>query len=236
MLRARISSRWIVGLVPLSAALVLLGARTTEPGRATALAGADTSSAQLIARGRYQVLSHGCGGCHGGVDDPSAHGWLAGVENDDQVFEVGACNALHPDAKPCFKTYPRNLTPDNETGLGRFTERQIFNALRYGLRPEETPDVEITSTTPGQGNFPMHPRYLAPPMPWPDWRHMDDSELWAIAAYLKRAVKPVHNRVPESEGPPDFWASAYAKLAGPYPAKPFPTENERAPDSSGSDK
>ena len=106
MLRARISSRWIVGLVPLSAALVLLGARTTEPGRATALAGADTSSAQLIARGRYQVLSHGCGGCHGGVDDPSAHGWLAGVENDDQVFEVGACNGA--DSVHCVPQHHRN--------------------------------------------------------------------------------------------------------------------------------
>src|SRR5207253_11101372 len=60
-----------------------------------------------------------------------------------------------------------------------------------GLRPEETPDVEITSTVPGQGNFPLHPHYLAIPMPWPSWRHMPDQDLWAIAAYLKNGLKPV---------------------------------------------
>jgi hypothetical protein len=51
--------------------------------------------------------------------------------------------------------------------------------------------------------------------------------LWAIAAYLKRGLLPVSNKVAESEGPPDFWASAYAdSLIGPYPAVAFPTVNE----------
>jgi hypothetical protein len=59
---------------------------------------------------------------------------------------------------------------------------------------------------------------------------MSDQELWAIAAYLKRAVKPVRNRVPDSEGPPDFWASAYTVAnIGAYPAAPFPAANERLP-------
>jgi hypothetical protein len=54
--------------------------------------------------------------------------------------------------------------------------------------------------------------------------------LQAIAAYLKRAVKPVSNKVPESEGPPDFWASVYTvDLIGPYPAPSFPAANERVP-------
>ncbi len=90
--------------------------------------------------------------------------------------------------------------------------------------------MEITSSTPGQSNFPAHPKYLAPPMPWTAWRHMPDEDLWAIAAYLKRAVKPVSNKVPDSEGPPDFWASGYAVgKIGPYPAAAFPTANERQP-------
>jgi hypothetical protein len=122
------------------------------------------------------------------------------------------------------------LTPDNLTGIGRFSERQIFNALRYGLRPGETPDVDITSSTPGQGNFPAHPKYLALPMPWPAFRHMPDEDLRAIAAYLKHGVKPVTNRVQDSEGPPDFWASEYTvEKIGPYPALPFPAAQERAP-------
>jgi hypothetical protein len=123
---------------------------------------------------------------------------------------------------------PRNLTPDNTTGIGRFTERQIFNALRYGLRPGDTPDVEITSMTPGKGNFPEHPHYLSPIMPWPAWRHMSDTELKAIAAYLKRGLKPVVNKVADSDGPPDFWASEVTPdKIGAYPAVKFPTANEK---------
>lgn len=185
-------------------------------------------SQEQILLGRALVINHDCAGCHGGPD-PSSPYWLAGERTPAQTFLIGPC-ATTPGAQPCFHTHPRNLTPDNATGLGRFTERQIFNALRYGLRPEDTPDVEITSMTPGQGNFPAHPHYLAPPMPWPAFRHMSDRDLHAITAYLKNAVKPVTNRVPESEGPPDFWASAYTPAEiGTYPAPAFPATNEHVP-------
>jgi hypothetical protein len=171
-----------------------------------------------IALGRHMVISHACGECHGGGDNPAAAGWLDGLRDTiTQQFRIGP-----------FVTRAKNLTPDNTTGTGRFSERQIFNALRYGLRPEETPDVEITSTVPGQGNFPLHPHYLAVPMPWPSWRNMSDQELYAIAAYLKHGLKPVNHKVQDSDGPPDFWASAYTVEAiGPYPAVPFPTANEK---------
>jgi len=186
------------------------------------------SSEDQILLGRSLVLNHDCMGCHGGTN-PASPDWLAGMKTPDQEFLIGPC-ALDPAAKPCFRTRPRNLTPDNATGLGRFSERQIFNALRYGLRPEDTPDVDITSSTPGMGNFPRRPKYLAPPMPWPGWRYMSDQELWAIAAYLKRAVKPVSNKVADSEGPPDFWASTYTvDKIGPYPPPAFPAANEHAP-------
>ena len=173
-----------------------------------------------IAHGRALVASHACGDCHGGGSDPAAFGWLDGVRSpipEQQFFHIGP-----------FTTRAKNLTPDNATGTGRFSERQLFNALRYGLRPEETADVEITSTVPGQGNFPLHPHYLAIPMPWPSWRHMPDQDLWAIAAYLKRGLKPVNHKVEDSEGPPDFWASEYTvEKIGPHPVRPFPTVNER---------
>src|SRR5690606_23185092 len=126
-----------------------------------------------------------------------------------------------------FRTRPRNLTPDNATGVGRFSERQLFNALRFGLRPGETADVEITSMTPGEGNFPANPKYLAPPMPWPAFRNMQDDELQAIAVYLKNGVLPVSNRVKDSDGPPDFWASEYTpEKIGPYPPPAYPTTRE----------
>ena len=180
-----------------------------------------------VLRGRTLLLHHGCGGCHGGGGNPAAEGYLAGMRTIDDEFLIGPCLRT-PGAQPCFRTRPRNLTPDNATGLGRFSERQIFNALRYGLRPGETPDVEITSTVPGQGNFPANPKYLAPPMPWPAWRHMPDEDLWAIAAYLKHGVRPVRNRVQDSDGPPDFWRSEYTiEKYGPLPAPAFPTARER---------
>ena len=182
----------------------------------------DAALLAKVLRGRLVVAQSDCGACHGGTTRPDGEGWMAGSREGMgplAVFQMGP-----------FKTYPRNLTPDNTTGMGRFTERQIFNALRYGLRPGETPDVDITSRVPGQGNHPASPKYLAPPMPWPAWRHMPDEDLWAMAAYLKHGVRPVRNRVMDSEGPPDFWASAYTDDAvGSYPAPPFPTAREQPP-------
>jgi len=214
--------RWMTGVAVFSGATAVM----LTVGAFTKNDSAQDKAAQ-IARGRQMVIQTDCGGCHGGGSDPSAKGFLMGVMSPEMEFKIGPC-AVDPNAKPCFITRPKNLTPDNQTGTGRFTERQIFNALRYGLRPEETPDMEITGTTPGQGNFPLHPHYLAPPMPWMAWRHMPDADLWAIAAYLKNGVKPQTNQVKDSEGPPDFWASEMTpEKIGTYPAKPFPTANER---------
>jgi cytochrome c553 len=205
---------------------VFLAACTAQPSSrslASASGGSNMHTDQArqdqILHGRALVVSHACGDCHGGGSNPAASGWLDGARSpvlDVQFFKIGP-----------FTTRSKNLTPDNTTGTGRFTERQLFNALRYGLRPEETPDVEITSTVPGQGNFPAHPHYLAIPMPWPSWRHMPDADLRAIAAYLK-SLKPVNHKVEDSEGPPDFWASEYTvEKIGPYPAVAYPTVNEK---------
>jgi mono/diheme cytochrome c family protein len=235
--RSRIRQSIRLSLIPV-ALFSLVAVLNAFAGRSSALSGDvgsahpdETPGMQEVQRGRQLVLEHACSGCHGGVFTPDAEGWLAGVRESrpDLEFLIGRC-AMEPGAEPCFRTRARNVTPDNLTGIGRFTERQIFNALRYGLRPGETPDVDITSTTPGQGNFPLHPKYMGPPMPWTAWRHMPDEDLRAIAAYLRQGVKPVPNRVPDSEGPPDFWASGYADFlsANPRPAPPFPTNNERA--------
>src|SRR5579884_2380936 len=124
-------------------------------------------------------------------------------------------------------TYPANLTPDVTTGVGMYTDRQIFNAIRFGLDPAKTPDMVITSSAPGQGNFPATPFYLAPPMPWPAFRNFSDANLWAIVAYLKHGIKPVSNMVPASGGPPDHWASSYTTdKTGPFPEPAYPAGNE----------
>jgi mono/diheme cytochrome c family protein len=206
------NGNWVGGAVRCLVAAVAVGVMTAESMQAQV-------DQEQVLWGRQLVMESACGGCHGGAD-PSSDGWLAGY---------GPANPLGIFPGPEFTTYARNLTPDNVTGMGRFSERQIFNSLRYGLRPGETPDVEITSTTPGEGNFPMNPKYLAPPMPWAAWRHRTDEELWAIAAYLKHGVKPVRNRVEDSDGPPDFWASFYEDEIDLYPLPAFPTANEVVP-------
>jgi hypothetical protein len=59
---------------------------------------------------------------------------------------------------------------------------------------------------------------------------MTDEQLRDIAAYLKRGLKPVKNKVADSQHPPDFWASGYPiEAIGSYPASPFPTANEKVP-------
>ena len=225
------ASAFALGLAAMISVAVLARPRAGQDGKAANISAASGSPTTAIAkgvvqRGRYLAISHDCGGCHGGAD-PSSAGWLAGMTSPEEEFLIGPCRVT-PGATPCFHTRPRNLTPDNMTGMGRFTERQLFNALRYGLRPEDTPDLAITSTLPGRGNFPLHPHYLAPPMPWPAWRHMPDSDLMAIAVYLKYGLKPVRNKVADSEGPPDFWASEYTvEKIGRYPAPAFPTANEK---------
>lgn len=225
------SALTVVGTV-LVAVVAARAVDQTPPSRA---GGAQPAPAapDPVARGRFLIISHACGECHGGGEDPAAKGWLTGSGGSEPLveFKIGPppCG-VDPKATGCFTTRPRNLTPDNETGMGRFTERQLFNALRYGLRPEDTPDVLITSTTPGKGNFPMQPHYLAPPMPWPAWRHMSDADLRAIAAYLKRGLKPVVHKVADSEGPPDFWASLMIpENIGTRPAAAFPTVYEQEP-------
>jgi mono/diheme cytochrome c family protein len=192
------------------------GGAPTLVGAATAARASGTVTEDQVMRGRALAINHACGDCHGGMPNPAADGWLAGLSGEEEVFPIGP-----------FRVWARNLTPDDETGLGRISERQIFNALRYGLRPGETPDVEITSAVPGRGNHPANPNYLAPAMPWLFWRHMTDQELWDIAAYLKYGLRPVRNDVPESESPPDFWASEFTvEKVGTHVLPPFPTAHE----------
>lgn len=220
-------SRWTVPFLLIAVCVALGAAISSRPAPVQDLSAKQALDEQ-VQRGRLLVIHHGCGDCHGGSGNPAAPHWLIGWHSASppggfQDFQIGP-----------YHVYARNLTPDNMTGMGRFSERQIFNALRYGLRPGETPDVEITSTTPGEGNFPARPKYLAVAMPWPVFRHMSDQELWDIAAYLKYGLKPVNNKVPDSEGPPDFWASEYTpEKIGTYPAAAFPTANEMAATTSG---
>jgi hypothetical protein len=176
-----------------------------------------------VVHGRALVTSLGCSDCHNrGVDDPNSAQWLAGY-----VGAAGGAGQGTYNIGP-FQTYAANLTPDTTTGLGALTDLQIYNALKFGLDPGETASAVITSTTPGTGNFPAAPHYLAPPMPWPAFRHLSDTDLWSIVAYLKHGIKPVSNVVPPSQGPGDHWAGSYSAAAiGPTDFSSYPSANEQ---------
>ena len=78
-------------------------------------------------------------------------------------------------------SYAANLTPDENTGLGIWTEEMFVAAIRTGKHMGQS-------------------RPIMPPMPWPAYRHMTDEDLRAIFAYL-RTVPPIVNHVPEYQPP-----------------------------------
>lgn len=71
-----------------------------------------------------------------------------------------------------FPAKPSNITPDAETGIGRWTEEDFLQTMRSGKNPSG--------------------RSLNPFMPWPELRRMSDDDLRALYRYLK-TVPPVHN-------------------------------------------
>lgn len=78
-------------------------------------------------------------------------------------------------------SYAFNLTPDQNTGLGIWTEQMFVSAIRTGRHMGVS-------------------RPILPPMPWQMYRNLTDDDLKAVYAYL-RTVKPIHNRVPDPQPP-----------------------------------
>jgi cytochrome c553 len=119
-----------------------------------------------LERGRYLMESIvACGNCH---TPQGPNGPMAGME---------LAGGLKFEEKP-FTAYAPNITPDPETGIGKWTDAQLITAIREGKRPDGT--------------------LIGPPMPVGLYRGMSDNDVRAIVAYL-RAAKPVKNQVPKSE-------------------------------------
>lgn len=74
-----------------------------------------------------------------------------------------------------FPVPPSNLTPDDATGIGRWSEADFVRALRTGVTP--------------RGDT------LHPFMPWREYRRMTDEDLRAVYRYL-RTLPAVQNPVP----------------------------------------
>jgi mono/diheme cytochrome c family protein len=122
------------------------------------------SPADRTAYGRYVLEVAGCPDCHSlgkrgprGQDDR----WLAG---SDVPFPEGG------------RVWASNITPDPETGIGRYTPEQVKRAMREGMR--------------------LDGKKMAPPMSTmaAHYAGMTDEDLDALVAYLF-SVKPVRHHV-----------------------------------------
>ncbi len=140
---------------------------------------ANDAQARRIKRGEYLATTSGCNDCH-------TPGTLFG----DPDFARRLSGSELGWRGPWGVSYARNLTPDAETGLGSWTEKQIVDALRTGMRPNG--------------------RALLPPMPWPNLTALSDEDAYALAAYLK-SLPPVRHQVPAAV-PPDQAASATGSI------------------------
>ena len=149
------------------------------------LAGAAASAAETqIERGKYLVTVMGCSDCHTDgsfVGKPDMAHFLGGSGIGFEIPNLGYF-------------YGANLTPDPDTGLGKWTDKQIVAAITTGVRPDG--------------------RQLAPIMPWRGFSHLKPKDAQAIAAYL-RSLPPVQNKVPGPFGPNQKPTAPYMKIVAP---------------------
>jgi len=121
-----------------------------------------------LARGRYLVRAMQCPLCHTPISATTG-------AYDAARFLAGG---MRVSAWPWGVWFSRNLTPDAETGLGRWTEAEIVAALTRGVSRD------------GRRLDPMA-------MPWPWFSRLTPADAAAIATYLK-ALPPVRREVPSA--------------------------------------
>ncbi|MHC2993798.1 cytochrome C [Pontibacter sp. HJ8] len=74
--------------------------------------------------------------------------------------------------------YARNITSDKETGIGNWTDGEIYRTITTGVSRNGEP--------------------LFPVMPYKSYAHMTTNDAYAIIAYI-RTLAPIRHTVPESE-------------------------------------
>jgi mono/diheme cytochrome c family protein len=179
-----------------TAAFVLVAVSVVGAAVAIAASGAKTGKSGKMTpaeRGKYLVSVMGCGDCH-------TPGTFYGAPIMSRFLAGGEMGW----AGPWGVVYARNLTPDPETGLGKWTPEQMAHVIRTGNRPDG--------------------RQLAPIMPWMNFANLTDEDVMAIVAYL-RSLPAVKHKVPDVV-PPDQVAS------GPVLSFPPPSAWDLPPASA----
>ena len=177
--------RLVMTVAALSFGLAGVAAWTT-PAQGTA------GSTASVERGRYLVTSIGCGDCHtpkkmgakGPEEDhsrllsghPEASNFPAPPAPGKGPWMATASWDLTAWAGPWGISYAMNLTPDENTGIGSWSEETFVGAIRTGRHMGVS-------------------RPILPPMPWWAFKNLSDEDLKSIYAYL-RSIPPVKNRVP----------------------------------------
>ncbi len=190
----------------LAAALLLLAGMvlgTAHPREAVAsipgaviyalpAANEDAGASPAVERGRYLVTAMGCHDCHtpwkmgANGPEPDMSRMLSGHPQDVRIEAgVGTSGPWMATVSGTFTawsgpwgvSFTANLTPDAETGIGKWTEQDFVATVRSGRHL-------------GRG------RPLLPPMPSPNVAALNDDDLHAVFAYL-RTIPAVKNRVPE---------------------------------------
>jgi mono/diheme cytochrome c family protein len=159
---------------------------------------APPAAAEFMARGEYLVNILGCNDCHTpmamGPDGPAPDmtrmlsGHPEGLElafpepmpTMPWAMVGSATNTAF--AGPWGISFATNLTPEEVTGMGIWTEDMFVKALRKGRHMGVS-------------------RPIMPPMPWPAYGQMTDDDLRAVFAFLK-SIPPIRNRVPAYLPPP----------------------------------
>ena len=119
---------------------------------------------ELIARGAYLAKAADCVACHSSAGGKPFAGGL-------------------PMSTPMGKIFTTNITPDPDTGIGRYTEADFFRAVRGGVARDG--------------------RNLYPAMPYPSYAKINDEDMRALYAYFMHGVQPVRqdNRAAEIPWP-----------------------------------
>jgi len=146
---------------------------------------ADWEQTSYIERGRYLVdhLGH-CYGCHtplGPDGQPDMSLFLSGVPAKFAGAKAGPPQVAGFPGPRGSRFYAKNITPDPETGIGKWTEEQFVQTFRHGVRPDGV-------------------RYATSPMEWNIYANMKEQDARAIYRYL-RTIKPISNKVPANIPP-----------------------------------
>ena len=179
-----------------SYALAFAAAAVAYAGASHPVLSADaevTATPDKIARGKYLVTIAGCNDCHTPLKmgengpEPDYSRMLSGHPESivvktaarvpDEPWLVTTTATTTAWSGPWGVSFTANLTPDSETGLGRWTFRNFKDTIRTGRHM-------------GRG------RAILPPMPIPMYKHMTDQDLEAVFSYL-RTIPAIKNRVPE---------------------------------------